>query len=165
MRSLPAYITLSSNGANNSYTYDYPLIDNPANPSGPDMHSGLDTRYDGSAGWVNLFRFTFGANPVRNLRLGVFLNGVGASADTLRVAPVQGNTVEHDTSNHQGNDYFFFDLLGLRAGDVIDIWAINGTDNRGLSGFTFDALQIPEPASAALFLAGALALALARRRR
>lgn len=78
-----------------------------------------------------------------------------------------GASFRPDTpTNRDRNDYYFFDVAGLSAGDQLTL-SIQPNDNNdpgirnrnpSLGGLTFDAHPAPEPATIAALGVGALAL-------
>ncbi len=106
---------------------------------------------------------TFGAGVPSLLRLGMLFD-VSSTAGDRASDPAISSPTSSFTSftlnyggNAQGNNFVFFEIAGLQAGDQFRI-----VDGLGLSGFTFD--TIPEPASLALLTLGGLLMGPRRKR-
>lgn len=173
--SLPAYIAVDATGSNISYSGNYTTIDNPANPAGAPIWSGIAyTSYTINPGIeASMFSITFGTgtSATATYRVGVFVdNGapISVSPVGLRIAGAGGDSgIIAKPTAAQVNNYYFFDLDSVAAGDVFTVLLRRDTGSGGtvaLGGLTFDAL-IPEPASAMLVLSALGALALRRQRR
>ena len=167
---LPAYLTITANGVNNSYTGGYALFDNPTLAPGAsvlDIHSGFAYRANNLANTsLNLYDLIFGASTPTLLRIGVIQNGAGGPIASFTLT---GGGSATQLVNKLGSDdgiirYAFFDVANA-AGSTLTLSGLSGLvgDNVGLSGFTVDAVAIPEPAS--LGLLGLGAIAMLRRRR
>lgn len=170
-QSLPSYLSVAATGATLSYSGDYTTIDDPANPAGAPLWSGIAYNPSVSAGGeIGLFSVTFGAGTpaLATFRLGIFVDNIApvdGSPFGLRVTGAGGDSdLVNKAQATQVNNYYFFDLENVVAGDVFSIItrrAGSGTGAVGIGGLTFDA--IPEPATALLLLGALSALAQGRR--
>jgi len=156
---LPSYITITANLAHISYQANYTLIDDPANPSGPDLWSGISYMSPAVSNSSNpLFNINFGAaTPANTLfRLGVFVDNTGpldGSPVALRVAGAGGDSLSVPKPQAtQVNNYYFFTLAGVQAGNTLTVSATRQAGNGAvvLGGFTFDAIAVPEPSALSL---------------
>ncbi len=171
-QSLPSYLSVAATGATLSFSGNYTTIDDPANPAGAPLWSGIAYTTGVSAGSeIGLFNVTFAAGTPANttFRLGIFVDNIApvdGSPFGLRVTGASGDSgLVNKAQATQVNNYYFFDLDNVVAGDTFSIITRrsgSGTGAVGIGGLTFDA--IPEPATALLLLLGALS-PLPRRRR
>jgi len=170
LNGLPAYLTVTPNGANNSFAGGYAVFDNPTLTPGAsvaDINSGFAYRLNNLANTsLNLYDLIFGASTPTLLRIGVIQNGAGGPIASFTLT---GGGSATQLVNKLGSDdgiirYAFFDVANA-AGSTLTLSGLSGLvgDNVGLSGFTVDAVAIPEPAS--LGLLGLGAIAMLRRRR
>lgn len=166
--SLPG-IAILATGANAGYSGNYSLINDPnaPPPGGIDLWSGVAYRSvfapGGLAGNTEyaMFDITFngiGTSLPNAIRLGIFVDNEFDPQNVpigLRIAGAggdSGNVLKLPTV--QSNDYYFFDLTGLSAGDTITVFATSNTNAGALTlgGFTFDA--VPEPSATVLTALG-----------
>lgn len=171
-QSLPSYISVAATGATLSYSGNYTTIDDPANPAGAPLWSGIAYATGVSAGSeIGLFSVTFGAGTPANatFRVGIFVDNIApvdGSPFGLRITGAGGDSdLVNKLQATQVNNYYFFDLENVAAGDefsIITRRSGSGTGAVGMGGLTFDV--IPEPASLACLSAAAF-LFLPRRRR
>jgi hypothetical protein len=162
--SLPSYVAAAPGAtAQTQWQFGYPALQDPSNTAAT-INSGLNG-IEGSRTGV-LFTLTFSAGVPSNLRLGIY-TGEGAAISYIAtdVASNNSGTIPAGTGDYE---FAFLDLVGLQAGDVISVFGNNSNlqsnPNVQFSGFTLDAVAVPEPTSiAAIGLAGAALVA--RRRR
>ncbi len=178
-QSLPGYLSVApSTRIPRSWTGNFTRIDDPANPAGADIWSGLaycTYLVECPAGaFYPLFDISVGAGlGSGTLRLGVFSNNENPPADLevlVRGSGATSGLQTIPTVSGYKNNYYFFDLTGLDAGDVVRVQGhIRPSGSVGLSGFTFDYRDAPpavfEPATGALVGAALITLGALRRRR
>jgi len=170
--SLPAYLSVAATGANLSYNANYTTIDDPANPAGSPIYSGIGYQFNvSSSAESSLFSVTFatGTPTGATYRIGIFVDNIGpldSAPVGLRITGASGDSgLVVKPQGVQVNNYYFFDIQNVAAGDVFEIIgkrANTGTGAVGLGGLTFDAIGLPEPASAALLALGAMMLSCRR---
>ena len=157
--SLPSYLTITANTAHISFQANYTLIDDPANPSGPDLWSGISYMNPAVGGSSNaLFNINFGTGTPANtvFRLGVFVDNtapIDGSPVALRVAGAGGDSLSvPKTQATQVNNYYFFTLAGMQSGNTLTVSATRQSGNGAvtLGGLTFDAIAVPEPSTLSL---------------
>jgi len=132
--SLPPYLTVANNALNTSaWDYGYQPINN---PTGGNMQSGLGFYYVvHDATERDMVDLTITAS-VSGLRLGLFDGGdpmgryrVAVNGDPIGISAV-----------YNGSGFYFFDLTGLKSGDVIHVYGTGTGSDLGafLGGLTFD---------------------------
>lgn len=174
---LPSYVTAIQplQTALGPLALDYAMIDNPDDPSGPDIKAGT-LFLNGVIGEFAFASFVVNGNAPSLFRLGILVdNGDSPNPPPfIRVAGALG-----DSGQFQGNtlpdrnpDWYFVDIQGAQAGDEFTVYFGNtDTGNLLLGGLTFDNDDVPpdgvpEPSSAMLLGIGALMVQrLVRQRR
>jgi hypothetical protein len=155
IQSLPSWVSVTLH-TTLSYTGDYSLIDDPNNVGGNPLWSGITYYNLGNIGQTyNILDLTF-PGGVSFVRLGIFIGDYapGVQPDQLQVQGTGGDsgrqTVAQNTGSTVHNDWYFFDLTNIAAGQSVSIFARSRTTNSGggavgISGITFDT---PEPSTA-----------------
>jgi hypothetical protein len=178
---LPGYASVSPGpgGLDGSVTADnFSVIDDPLNP-GLDFRSGTIARGGMNPGdELGLLNITFSQDFDSTVRLGVLIgNADFGNPSALRLTqsgqPTNSVTVSTGSGVVSQNNFFFFDLDNIAAGDTFVLY---GTEDIGddayapftqlrIGGLTFDDLVvIPEPSLATLVGFGLFVLRSALRR-
>ncbi|MEL7119696.1 MAG: T9SS type A sorting domain-containing protein, partial [Bacteroidota bacterium] len=169
--SLPNGITVTANGADESYSAGYPLFNDPSQAPGTtvsDINSGLIYRKDIQGGvWRSMVNINVGNTLGDNIRVGIIQNSGGDRLTGVRLSKVGSPSIYDevtglDTKNPSQLRYFVFDVAKMEAGDAFTI-SLMGEDSNGdqqtvvgMSGIFFDIpagnvsafSEYPEPVSA-----------------
>lgn len=181
VKSIPAYLSVSNNGmdqtawSNYAPVNWYPEIDDPTLAPGPTVantSSGLGARTGVWSNERSALDFTFAAGaPIQGIRIGIMGRGQGndqVSWIRLQQTAGSGSGDASMTPVNGAATYFaFFDVTGVQAGDKITLLMksdAGGNDGIYHYGVSFD--QIPEPSTVSLLLlAGAVAAGRRPRKR
>ena len=162
--SLPSYVTsVAGSGGHNDQNKG--LIDDPTNPSGPDIGTG----WNGNGASHTII---FGSAVTETLRLSVLYDGnwsLAHGTQTFTLTQTFGGsdsaTTPTVTLAGDGLDVASFDITGIQSGDTFQLTTTAVAISwRQISGVAFDVAPIPEPSTTALLGLGGLALILRRRK-
>lgn len=169
LKSIPSYVTLSSNGQNgvaSSYN-TYKLVDNPTlsvSTTVADVEAGAAYRFIGTNIETSMLNLTINSGVPTAFRLGIIAGLADSFTGSIRLAQTTGGsgTVSFVRQTGEGAIYFA-DIAGAQAGDVFTVFLTN-TQGSAVTydGITFD--TVPEPSAALLGLAGFAFLAFLRKR-
>jgi hypothetical protein len=117
-----------------------------------------------------LATITFGPGAPNALKLGLLEDNASTVYNNEATATVQdaaNSSISASAAlagnNPISNDFYFFDLSGLSAGDTVNVLVKSIGSNQVLGGFTFDA--VPEPATLGLMAMGLPGILLLGRKR
>jgi hypothetical protein len=145
----PAYASITRNAALSFYPGNgsYLNIDNPSNPLGPQLRSGVI--YNAPGGTNPTVFLTVSFSQARTVRMGILVDNADfapISPATLRLRQTVGGTLDTGylqagtgASRNRSVDYYFFDIVA-KAGDSFELSGNSdpGHGSNGVGGVFFD---------------------------
>ncbi len=145
----PAYATITRGATTFLYGGNggYLNIDNPANPAGSQVGTGVVYTNPGGTNPTTFFTVTF--SQARSVRMGILVDNADVAAispATLRLRQTAGGSLDTGylpagtaASRNRSVDYYFFDIVG-QPGDTFEVSGNNdpGHGSNGIGGVFFD---------------------------